>query len=120
MISTLLRSAFRGQLEQACQRLTTLGRPTARGMPFFLVRVDRAGNVSKRLRRRAFPFSRFGGVCPRWSLHAAFGPPAAGRSDEIVETPEGARFFTVPRARVRRSDVGDGGRRSGDRASAAN
>ena len=48
------------------------------------------------LRRRGFPFSRFGGTCPRWNLHAAFQTP--GRVvTQIVETPDGQRFFTIGR-----------------------
>ena len=66
-----LQQRFGVSFEQAAHRLTTLGRTTARGVPFFLMRVDQAGNVSKRYAADAFPFSRFGGACPRWRLHAA-------------------------------------------------
>ena len=54
---------------------TTLSRPGARGVPFFMLRVDPAGNISKRYAGENFPFSRFGGTCPRWNLHAAFQAP---------------------------------------------
>jgi len=82
--------------EQAAHRLTTLGRANARGIPFFMLRVDAAGNISKRFAGEAFPFSRFGGTCPRWNLHSAFQTP--GRVvTQIVETPDGQRFFTISR-----------------------
>ena len=82
--------------EQAAHRLTTLNRANARGVPFFLLRVDAAGNISKRFAGEAFPFSRFGGTCPRWNLHSAFQTP--GRVvTQIVETPDGQRFFTIGR-----------------------
>jgi predicted transcriptional regulator/transcriptional regulator with XRE-family HTH domain len=82
--------------EQACHRLTTLARPGARGIPFFMLRVDSAGNISKRFAGAAFPFSRFGGTCPRWNIHASFKTP--GRTvTQIVETPDGARYFTFAR-----------------------
>ena len=43
-----------------------------------------------------FPFSRFGGTCPRWNLHAAF--QAAGQVvTQLIETPDGQRYFTVAR-----------------------
>ena len=96
-----LQARFGVGYEQAAQRLTTLSRPTARGVPFFLMRVDQAGNVSKRFASGAFPFSRFGGACPRWKLHSAFRTP--GRIiTQIIETPpkdgkEPQRWFTLAR-----------------------
>lgn len=87
---------FGASVEQVSHRLTTLARTGARGVPFFMLRVDAAGNVSKRFAGESFPFSRFGGTCPRWNLHAAFQTP--GRvATQIVETPDGARFFTIAR-----------------------
>ncbi|MEA2935604.1 MAG: family transcriptional regulator, fatty acid utilization regulator, partial [Variibacter sp.] len=44
----LLEQRFGASFEQICHRLTTLQRQTARGVPFFMLRVDHAGNVSKR------------------------------------------------------------------------
>ncbi len=96
----LIRARFGASFEQVCHRLTTLSRPNARGVPFFMLRVDSAGNVSKRFAGGAFPFSRFGGACPRWRIHSAFRSP--GRIlTQIVETPDGARYFTLART-VRR------------------
>ena len=87
---------FGASVEQVSHRLTTLARPNARGIPFFMLRVDAAGNISKRFAGESFPFSRFGGTCPRWNLHAAFQTP--GRvATQIVETPDGQRFFTIAR-----------------------
>ena len=83
-------------VEQVSHRLTTLSRNNARGIPFFMLRVDSAGNVSKRFAGESFPFSRFGGTCPRWNLHSAFQTP--GRVvTQVVETPDGQRFFTIGR-----------------------
>jgi predicted transcriptional regulator/DNA-binding XRE family transcriptional regulator len=91
-----LCAEFGASVEQVSHRLTTLGRAGARGIPFFMLRVDSAGNISKRFAGESFPFSRFGGTCPRWNLHAAFQTP--GRvATQIVETPEGERFFTISR-----------------------
>ncbi|WEK39928.1 MAG: short-chain fatty acyl-CoA regulator family protein [Candidatus Brevundimonas colombiensis] len=91
-----LQARFGVSYEQAAHRLTTLSRPTARGVPFFLMRVDQAGNISKRYAAGAFPFSRFGGACPRWRLHSAFRTP--GRIvTQIIETPDGNRWFTFAR-----------------------
>jgi predicted transcriptional regulator/DNA-binding XRE family transcriptional regulator len=91
-----LCAQFGASVEQVAHRLTTLDRSGARGIPFFMLRVDAAGNVSKRFAGDAFPFSRFGGTCPRWNLHSAFQTP--GRVvTQIVETPDGQRFFTIGR-----------------------
>lgn len=91
-----LQARFGVSFEQASHRLTTLSQPTARGVPFFLMRVDQAGNISKRFASGAFPFSRFGGACPRWRLHSAFRTP--GRIvTQIIETPDGQRWFTLAR-----------------------
>lgn len=91
-----LCAEFGASVEQVSHRLTTLARTGERGIPFFMLRVDSAGNVSKRFAGESFPFSRFGGTCPRWNLHAAFQTP--GRvATQIVETPDGERFFTISR-----------------------
>lgn len=87
---------YGANVEQIAHRLTTLGRPGARGVPFFMLRVDPAGNISKRYAGESFPFSRFGGTCPRWNLHAAF--QNAGQTiSQVIETPDGERFFTIAR-----------------------
>ncbi len=104
-----LQARFGVSFEQAAHRLTTLSRPGARGVPFFLIRVDQAGNVSKRFAADGFPFARFGGACPRWNLHAAFRTP--GRVvTQIVETPDSGRWFTLCRTvdRQGRGTAGDG------------
>lgn len=102
-----LQARFGVSFEQAAHRLTTLSRPTARGVPFFLMRVDQAGNISKRYASGAFPFSRFGGACPRWRLHSAFRTP--GRIvTQIIETPDGARWFTLARTVDRQGHDGFG------------
>ena len=104
-----LQARFGVSYEQAAHRLTTLSRPTARGVPFFLMRVDQAGNISKRYAAGAFPFSRFGGACPRWRLHSAFRTP--GRIvTQIIETPDGNRWFTFARTVERQGHDGHGER----------
>ncbi len=100
---------FGANVEQVAHRFTTLGRAGARGVPFFMLRVDPAGNISKRYAGDQFPFSRFGGTCPRWNLHAAF--QAAGQVvTQLIETPDGHRYFTVARTIERpiKSDLSGG------------
>jgi len=103
----LVAARFGASFEQVCHRLTTLSRPTSRGIPFFMLRVDAAGNISKRFAGAPFPFSRFGGSCARWRVHEAFRTP--GRVvTQIVETPDGERYFTLARTVPR--IAGQGGR----------
>jgi len=104
----LIRTRFGVSFEQACHRLTTLARPGARGVPFFMMRVDSAGNISKRFAGSTFPFSRFGGSCPRWNIHSSFRTP--GRVvTQIVETPDGQRYFTIARTVTRIATAYAGG-----------
>jgi predicted transcriptional regulator/transcriptional regulator with XRE-family HTH domain len=92
----LIAARFGAGFEQVSHRLTTLSRPSQRGVPFFLLRVDAAGNISKRFASIAFPFARMGGTCPRWNIHAAFRTP--GRIvTQVIQTPDGARYFTLAR-----------------------
>lgn len=96
----ILRRRFDASLEQVCQRLTTLQRPGARGVPFFLMRVDSAGNVSKRFSGAGFPLSRFGGGCPRWIVYEAFRAPGRIHS-QIAQMPDGASYFSIARTVVK-------------------
>ncbi|MDR3518219.1 MAG: short-chain fatty acyl-CoA regulator family protein [Azospirillaceae bacterium] len=71
----VLRTRFGVSFEQVCHRLSTLQRPGARGLPFYFVRVDMAGNITKRHSATRFQFARFGGACPLWNVHEAFAQP---------------------------------------------
>lgn len=94
---TVLGRKFGASFEQVCHRLTTLQRPSARGVPFFMIRVDDAGNVSKRHASGRFHLSRFGGTCPLWNLHETFRAPEAILTQEL-EMPDGSRFFSIAAA----------------------
>lgn len=92
----LLRRRFGASFEQVCHRLTTLQRPGARGVSFFFLRVDNAGNVSKRLSAGGFQFARFGGTCPRWVVHDAFSTPGQVLT-QVIRMPDDTTFFTIAR-----------------------
>jgi XRE family transcriptional regulator, fatty acid utilization regulator len=92
----LLGAKFGASYEQVAHRLTTLGRSTARGIPFFMLRVDGAGNVSKRLASGRFPFAQFGGTCALWNLHAAFAEPGKILT-QVIELTDGSRWFSIAR-----------------------
>ncbi|MET8516298.1 short-chain fatty acyl-CoA regulator family protein [Streptomyces sp. NPDC005077] len=86
--------------ETVCHRLSTLQRPRLRGVPFSFVRVDRAGNMSKRQSATGFHFSRAGGTCPLWNVYEAFAAP--GRIHvQIAAMPDGQRHLWTARAITR-------------------
>jgi XRE family transcriptional regulator, fatty acid utilization regulator len=92
----ILCARFGTSFEQASHRLTTLQRAGARGVPFFLMRIDNAGNISKRFSAGGFAFARLGGACPRWNVHRAFQIP--GRIyTQIIQMPEGETYFSIAR-----------------------
>ena len=96
-----LAARFAVSFEQACHRLSTLQRPNRdgqmrRGIPFFFLRLDPAGNVSKRFSAAGFPFARYGGSCPRWVVHAAFATPGSLRV-QVARLPDGATFLCFAR-----------------------
>ena len=99
----VLAARFGASFEQVAHRLTTLGRPTARGIPFFLLRVDIAGNVSKRLLRcrAASPSRRREGTCGLWNVHATFAEPGRVLT-QVIELSDGVRWFSIART-VRRA-----------------
>jgi predicted transcriptional regulator/DNA-binding XRE family transcriptional regulator len=71
----LLSEQFGVSFESVCHRLSTMQRADPRCIPFFFVRVDRAGNISKRQSATDFHFSRTGGTCPLWNVYEAFVQP---------------------------------------------
>lgn len=92
----LLSRAFEVGFETVCHRLSTLQRPGAKGVPFFFVRTDRAGNISKRQSATAFHFSRVGGSCPLWVIHDAFAAP--GRIlTQIATMPDERSYLWIAR-----------------------
>jgi predicted transcriptional regulator/transcriptional regulator with XRE-family HTH domain len=91
-----LARQFGTSFEQTAHRLTTLQKPGHERVPFFFIRVDPAGNVSKRLDGAGFPFARHGGGCPLWSVHQAFRTPRQIVT-QWLELPDGERFFSIAR-----------------------
>lgn len=93
----ILQRRFGAGFEQVAHRLTTLQRVGARGLSFFVLRVDRAGQCSKR-------FAGASGAmlieadarCPLWRLHHAFDRPA-NEALQLIELEDGSRWFTQAR-----------------------
>lgn len=81
----VLQRRFGVSFEQLAHRLTTLQRVGQRGLPFFMARIDRAGQYSKR-------FAGASGAtllesdtsCPLWNIHRAFERPGELQVQQIV------------------------------------
>ena len=99
----LLGHRFRTSFEQVCHRLTSLRRPGAEGVPFHFVRIDIAGNISKRFSASGLRFARFSGACPRWVVFSSFLTPGMIRT-QLSQMPDGTTYFWV--ARTLRKNVG--------------
>ena len=91
-----LSRRFSASFEQVTHRLTTLQRPGQEGIPFFFLRIDAAGNVSKRFSAGVFPFARYGGSCPLWNIHETFRTPRKFIT-QIIQLPDGASYFSLAR-----------------------
>jgi XRE family transcriptional regulator, fatty acid utilization regulator len=97
----LLAEQFDVGYETIAHRLSTLQRPGLRGVPFILVRVDKAGNISKRQAATGFHFSHTGGTCPLWNVYDAFAAPGE-INVQVAEMPDGQRYLWVARTVSRR------------------
>jgi len=98
----LLSHRFGTSFEQTAHRLTTLQKQNAQGIPFFFIRIDVAGNVSKRFSSGRFHFSKFGGACPLWNIHECFQTPGS-LNTQIIQMPDETTYFSIAKM-VSRSD----------------
>ena len=87
---------FRVGFEQVCHRFTTLSRPGYEGVPFHMLRIDVAGNLSKRFSASGIRFARFSGACPKWNVFHAFLTPGLIRI-QVSRMTDGATYFCIAR-----------------------
>ena len=92
----LLSHHFAASFEQICHRLTTLQRPGARGIPFHMLRVDIAGNISKQFSLSGIHIPRHGAACPRWNVYTAFLQPGT-INVQVSQLPDGAAYLCMAR-----------------------
>jgi predicted transcriptional regulator/DNA-binding XRE family transcriptional regulator len=91
-----LSGLYGTSFEQVCHRLSTLQRIGNKGVPFYFVRVDIAGNISKRQSATSFHFARLGGVCPLWNVHEAFSSPGTILT-QLARMPDGKTYLCLAR-----------------------
>jgi predicted transcriptional regulator/transcriptional regulator with XRE-family HTH domain len=97
-----LSAFYQVSYETVCHRLSTMQRPSMRGVPFSFVRVDRAGNMSKRQSATGFHFSSSGGTCPLWNVYETFANPGKILV-QIAQMPDGHNYMWVARTVERRA-----------------
>jgi predicted transcriptional regulator/transcriptional regulator with XRE-family HTH domain len=97
-----LSSFYSVSYETIGHRLSTLQRPSMRGVPFSFIRVDRAGNMSKRQSATGFHFSSSGGTCPLWNVYETFANPGKILV-QIAQMPDGRNYMWVARTVERRA-----------------
>lgn len=104
----LLQRRFGAGFEQVAHRLTTLQRVGARGLPLFMLRIDRAGQGSKRYAGASqSPLVDGDARCPLWAIHTAFSRPGEVIAD-LVELEDGSRWFTQSRSVAASGTIGQG------------
>ncbi len=96
-----LSTFFSAGFETVCHRLSTLQRPQLRGVPLSFVRVDRAGNMSKRQSATGFHFTASGGTCPLWNVYETFTEPGK-IVRQVAQMPDGRPYLWVARTVSRR------------------
>ena len=99
--TAVLERRFGVGFDTLARRLTTLQRVGQRGLPFFAVTVDPAGQVAEFLAgasEASFPSE--GPLCPLWTIHRAFAQPRDALR-QIVELegamPDRAHWATLVR-----------------------
>jgi len=106
----LLANHFGATFESICHRMASLQRPGNEGVPFHFLKIDNAGNISKRFSASGIRFARFGGCCPKWNVSVALLQPERLRI-QLSEMPNGQRYFCVAR-RVEKRTGGFRGERT--------
>ena len=85
---------FDASTEPVCHRLSTLQRGGNKGVPFYFLRIDQAGNITKRHSATTLQFTRFGGSCPLWNVHHAFQSPGEILR-QLAITPDGVKYLSL-------------------------
>ena len=92
----LLQNIFATSFEQVTHRVTCLNDPNLPGVPFHFLRVDVAGNISKRLSLSGIEIPRYGGACPRWNVYSAFSRPGVIQA-AVSKMSNGEKYVCIAR-----------------------
>ncbi len=92
----LLQNTFATSFEQVAHRVTCLQDPKLPGIPFHMLRVDVAGNISKRFSLSGIEIPRYGGACPRWNVYSAFTRPGVIQA-AVSKMANGEKYVCIAR-----------------------
>ena len=92
----LLQNTFATSFEQVAHRVTCLQDPKLPGIPFHMLRVDIAGNISKRFSLSGIDIPRYGGACPRWNVYSAFTRPGIIQA-AVSKMTNGEKYVCIAR-----------------------
>jgi len=92
----LLQNTFSTSFEQVAHRVTCLQDPKLPGIPFHMLRVDIAGNISKRFSLSGIEIPRYGGACPRWNVYSAFKRPGVIQA-AVSKMTNGEKYVCIAR-----------------------
>jgi XRE family transcriptional regulator, fatty acid utilization regulator len=88
----LVAGQFAMSYEAVAHRMCNLADPKRPGVPLHFLRVDVAGNISKRYSASGLRFPQGHGTCPKWAVNNAFLTPAVIRRQYSI-MPDGASYF---------------------------
>jgi predicted transcriptional regulator/DNA-binding XRE family transcriptional regulator len=91
-----LVTVFDSSWEMVAHRICNLADPRRPGVPMHFLRVDVAGNISKRYSASGLKFPASHGSCPKWAVHAAFMTPQAVVK-QYSAMPDGQTYFCFAR-----------------------
>lgn len=91
-----IAASFESSYEAVAHRMCNLSDPKRPGVPLHFLRVDVAGNVSKRYSASGLRFPHGHGSCPKWAVHAAFLNPAT-ITKQYSMMPSGDTYFCAAR-----------------------
>ena len=92
----LLQNTFATSFEQVAHRVTCLQDSNLPGIPFHFLRVDMAGNISKRFSLSGIEIPRYGGACPRWNVYSAFTRPGVIQA-AVSKMTNGEKYVCIAR-----------------------
>ena len=92
----LLQNTFATSFEQVAHRVCCLQDPKLPGIPFHMLRVDMAGNISKRFSLSGIEIPRYGGACPRWNIYSAFTTPGKIHT-AVSKMSNGEKYICIAR-----------------------
>ena len=92
----LLQNTFATSFEQVAHRVTCLQDPKLPGIPFHFLRVDMAGNISKRFSLSGIEIPRYGGACPRWNVYSALTRPGIIQA-AVSKMSNGEKYVCIAR-----------------------